>query len=221
MAYSQVGIINLAYSRIGVLRISSLTEDSEQRIAATTIWEYVRDLVLEAADWRFAKTRVELAVLVATPEYGYDYAYALPADFMRLCLQSENDPVVYPSGAYSSAWTSDGVTIRARQYGYIIEALADGTLCLFSDYDNTDDPLYCTYIRKETDPAKYTAHFISALAYRLAAELSLTRTESRPKFADMMTMYDSEITKAKGLNRSGDYLKDETGSDSWETAGRI
>lgn len=221
MAYSQVGIINLAHSRIGVGRISSLTEDSEQRIAATTIWEYIRDLVLEAADWRFAKTRVELAVLVATPEYGYDYAYALPTDFLRLCLQRENDPVVYPSGAYSSAWTSDGVTIRARQYGYIIEALDDGTLCLFSDYDNSDDALYCTYIRKETDPAKYTAHFISALSYRLAAELALTRTESRPKFADMMTMYDSEITKAKGLNRSGDYLKDETGSDSWATAGRI
>jgi len=221
MAYSQVGIINLGYSRIGVARISSLTEDTAQRIAATAIWDYIRDLVLEASDWRFAKTRAILAQLEETPVYGYDYAYALPADFLKLCLQKESDPVIYPSGAYSSAWTAEGVTIRARQFGYIIEALEDGTLCLFTDYDDSGgDELFITYIRKETDPAKYTAHFISTFAYRLAAELSLTRTESSKKFADMMTMYEAELIKAEGLNRHGDYLKDETGSDSWENAGR-
>jgi hypothetical protein len=222
MAYSQVGIINLGYSRIGVTRISTLTEDTEQRIAATTIWEYIRDLVLEASDWRFAKTRAILAQLDETPVYGYNYAYALPADFLRLCLQKESDPPIYPSGAYSSAWTAEDVTILSRQYGYIIEALEDGTLCLFSDYDDSGgDPLYITYIRREVDPAKYTAHFVSTFAFRLASELALTRTESRPKFADMMILYDAELIKAEGLNRSSDYLKDETGADSWETAGRI
>jgi len=221
LAYSVIGIINLGYSRIGVSRISTLIEDSEERIAATTVWEYVRDLVLEAKDWRFAKTRAILAQNVETPEYGYDYAYTLPADFLRLCMQKKGDPPIYPSGAYASAWTADGLTIRARQYGYIIETLADGTLCIFTDYDNSDGyELYMTYIRREVDPARYTAHFISTLAFRIAAELALTRTESRSKFSDMMTLYELELSKAEGLNRHGDYIQDETGSTAWENAGR-
>lgn len=224
MAYSVVGIVNMALQRIGVKRIASLTENSDQAIAANAVWEYIRDEVLSAKDWKFAKTRVVLAQNVTTPEYTYDYAYTLPTDFLRLCLTKEEDNSFYPSGAYATAWTAETLTIQSRKYGYSIEALSDGTLCMLTDYDNTDDDLYITYIKKETNPARYSPAFISALAFRLAAELTLTRTESRQKFSDMMTLYEQALKRADEYNGSLEYVEDEVGkvttADSWEFAGR-
>ena len=59
MAYSQVGIINLALSRIGKKGIAVITEDSTQAIKARAAWEYILYEVLEARDWKFAKRRIE------------------------------------------------------------------------------------------------------------------------------------------------------------------
>jgi len=210
----------MSLQRIGVKLIANLTEDSAQAIAANAVWEYVRDEVLEAKDWKFAKVRVALEQLVTAPEYGYDYAYALPYDFLRICLTHEDDNSFYPSGAYASAYTADEVTVRSRNYGYSIETIADGTMCLFSDYDNEDDELYINYIRRVTDPAKYSPSFISALAFRMAAEVSITRTEGRQKFIDMMTLYDSALKRADEINSQRDYIRYEYGSEEWERAGR-
>ena len=50
MAYSDVGIANLALIRVGAKRITALTEDSEQAIVANAVWQYIRDEVLAAKD---------------------------------------------------------------------------------------------------------------------------------------------------------------------------
>ena len=220
MAYSVVGIVNMGLSRIGVKRITALDEDSSQAIAANAIWEYIRDEVLETKDWRFAKTRIDLAQNAETPEYGYDYAYTLPVDFLRLCLPKKEDSSFYPSGAFATAWSADEITIRSRTYGYVIEALADGTKCIFTDYDDDGYPLYITYIRKEVNPAKYSPAFVNCLADRIAAELATPLTEGRQKFVDRMTLYESSLKKAEEINRSLDYVKGETGNDDWLRAGR-
>jgi hypothetical protein len=90
-----------------------------------------------------------------------------------------------------------------------------------SDYeDSEDNPLYITYIRRITDVTRYTANFINALVWRLAAELSTTRTESMNKYQMCMEMYAKAINQAEALNLSYDYLEDEQGNDSWLNAGR-
>lgn len=204
MAYSIVGISNLALRRIGVKRIASLSEDSPQAIDVNACWEYIRDLVLEAKDWKFAKIRKKLAQSAITPEYGWAYAYGLPEGFLRLCREDEDDHPVYPPS-----------------YPYKIETLSDGNIYILSNYDNTDnDDFYITCIVRVTDPAKYSASFIDALAWRLGAELSIPRTEARLKFSDCMNVYEVALAKAEGLNQFFDYFEDEAGSDSWESAGR-
>jgi hypothetical protein len=214
MAYSQIGIVNLALLNIGVGSISALNEGTPQSIAANAAWEYVLNEVLEAKDWNFAKTRASLAVSDVTPVNNWSYAYPLPSDFLRLVSDykntSKDDPAIYP-----------------MEMPYIIETLATGTspnityiTCLFTDYDNTSEDLIITYIRKVTDPSKYTAHFITALAFRLAAQLAVSLTESRTKFSDMMQSYRAAIVGADALNQTGNYLEDEKGSSSWEDAGR-
>jgi hypothetical protein len=220
MAYSIVGIVNLSLGRIGIdKQIASLSEDSVVARKANAVWEYIRDEVLEAKDWKFAKTRVALSKLTSTPVFGYDYAYGLPPDFLRVVINREKNPSYYPSGAYATALTSDQILIRETAYHYAIEALADSTRVLVTDYDNDEYDLYLTYIRKEDDPAKYSPNFINALAFRMAAELCMSRTESRPKFGDMMALYEAALKRADEIDSSLDY-NDDIGNSDWENAGR-
>ena len=220
MAYSKVGIVNLALTRIGVKRISALSEDSVPAIAANGIWEYVFDEVLEAMDWAFAKTRVALAQNVTSPVSGYEYAYTLPADFLRLCRDKKNDPAVYPSGGFANAYVLDDTNLIIPRYGYVIETLPDGTECLFINYDNDDDDLFIKYIRRIADMAKLSGRFVSALAYKLAQTLAYQLTESTTKEKSMKKKYAEAIREAAALNESGDWIEDEIGSTSWEYAGR-
>ncbi len=220
MAYSQTGIINMALGRIGVKRISAINEDSTPAIAANAVWEYIRDEVLQVKDWVFAKTRVALAQNTTEPISGYDYAYDLPTDFLRLVRDKKADPAVYPTGAYGYSYTYGDLVITGIKYSYIIETLPIGTLCLFTDYDNSSDDLFITYIRKVTDPQKYTAAFINALAFRLAAELALQLTEGMTKYQAMMNLYPQALQSAEAVNQSGDWVEDETGNTDWEDAGR-
>jgi len=98
MAYTQVGIVNLALYRIGVKKIATMADDTAAAIKANDVWEYIRDEVLQARDWKFAKTRAELTMLEETPLSNWSYAYRLPQDFLRLAFNTEekDDPVVYP-----------------------------------------------------------------------------------------------------------------------------
>lgn len=221
MAYSVVGVVNMALQRIGVGAIAALTEDSPQAIEANRVWEYIRDEVLAAKDWAFARTRVALAQNTTSPEYTFDYAYTLPNDFLRLCREKKGDPSVYPEGLLASSYIEGDTIVKVPTYQYVVESLADGTLCLFTDYDNSDGyDLFIKYIRKEDNPQKWTAPFISALAFRLSAELAIPRTEGLKKFEMMMILYEKALMIADGVNMSSDYVENEAGSDDWERAGR-
>lgn len=206
MAYSVIDIVNLALGRIGQPKIDLLTEDSTAAIQANLAWPYIRDEVLSVYDWTFAKSRVALARNTTSPVQGFLYAYTLFPDFLRVCRNRGDDPPIYPPGAAAG--------------NYIIEALSDGVLCLFTDYDNTDADLVIQYIRRETNPTRYTPSFISAVTFRMAAELSFILPESGTKFNDMMMMYNRELQTAKGVNASGDRLSNETGNEDWVNAGR-
>jgi hypothetical protein len=209
MAYSIVGIVNLALGRIGVKRLAAWPETtSPQGIAAENVWQYVRDEVLGAKDWRFAKTRVALAQSVTEPLSIWSYAYTLPSDFIKLARGTTDDPAVYPN------------TIDDETYPWAIESLPDGTFCLLTNYDNSSYDIFINYIRREENPVRYSAAFINALAFRLAAELAIQLPESRAKFSDMMNLYEMALIKAEGFNASLDSLEDERGSDDWESAGR-
>jgi hypothetical protein len=88
--FSQTGIANVALQRIGARgTISSINEDSPNAIKVRTCWDYVFQEVLSERDWKFAKTRVALQQNANRPVGGYRYAYALPADFLRLCKPKE------------------------------------------------------------------------------------------------------------------------------------
>lgn len=108
MAYNEFGVVNLALSRLGIARITSAdwtTPATVQALDANAVYEYIRDEVLEARDWRFAKTRCQLEQRYETPIFGFDYAYSLPDNFLRFPLMNDEDMSVYPSDPVFNAST--------------------------------------------------------------------------------------------------------------------
>jgi hypothetical protein len=211
LAYSNVGIANMALQRIGAKSYIVCFEppdDTPNAGKVYVVWDYILHEVLEAVKPKFATIRVPLAQNLTSPANTdvYDFAYTIPYDYICLADDYKDDLAIYPIPGVAP---------------YVIETLADGTLCLMTDYDSTTEgDIYITYIRKITNPTKFTPSFVNTLAFRLAAELCISVTESTSRYELMMNLYMKSKKKAIASNRSQDYMEDEKGSDSWETAGR-
>lgn len=238
MSYSEVGIANLALGRIGAKRIASFTENTPNAIKVREAWDYILDELLAKKDWRFAKTRVQLATITTEPVYAYTYAYQLPSDFLRLAEKTKTiipstNPADYYNGLITQDDDEDGLSsfitfdspVWPPGYSYKIEEVEVSTtnhpLCLLSDYYNEDLPLKITYIRRETNPARFSPLFISAFVSRLASEFAISIAESVEKQRIQYSIYKEALREADIHNRSLDYNgEDETGSNAWESTGR-
>lgn len=209
MAYSKVGIANMAIQRLGAKSsITALTDGSPNASKVNVVWEYILNEVLETIKPKFATLRVALAKSSTDPANTdvYECAYPIPSDYVTIADGSADDPAVWPEDTRP----------------YAIESLSDGTLCVMTNYDTTEASysVYLTYIRAVDDPGKYTASFVNALAYRLAAELSLSITETQGKFEAMMTLYDKARRKAMAESQRQIYIEHEQKNTDLEFAGR-
>ncbi len=82
--YSAVNICNLALNQLSEQEIGGLTESSKPARLCNRYFEQSRDELCRAYDWNFASSRVVLAQLSEEPLFGWDFAYALPSDFLML-----------------------------------------------------------------------------------------------------------------------------------------
>lgn len=89
-----------------------------------------------------------------------------------------------------------------------------------TNYNGCHGPAKITYIQLISDYTQLMPGFVNCLANRLAAEVSIAITEDKNKFEGMMQMYRDSLNSAEAQNESSDYMQDETGSESWERAGR-
>ena len=214
--YSELGVVNLALSRLGVKALTSADWASPATvpaIKAAAVWEYILDEVLTEKDWVFAKTRAALGSgeEIDSDVSNWDYAYQLPTDFLRLAKPTRtdtkgDDPCVYPYG-----------------YDYKVETVVLDTgdiLCLLIDYNNSGEDLSIVYIKRQTDPKMWSPGFVNALAWRLANELCVTLTEHEGKVQYTEAKYHMALVKADEQNSVPDYLQDELGNNDWEYAGR-
>lgn len=238
MNYSQVGVVNIALQRIGARgTIGSLTEQTPNAIKANVCWDAVLQEVLSEREWKFAKTRVALQQNAQAPAGGYKFAYPLPADYLRLVRPREipeerriADGAVWGWGGEGYGWFRHrDLPVHPHEVcPYIIEAVlsADGvsyTNNLLSNYPHGREytrPIVINYIRLITDFTQLLPGFVNCLAYRLAGELALAITEDAKKAQSMMQMYFTTLNSA-AAQQECDYLQDESGSTSWQDAGRF
>lgn len=82
---SIVQICNLALVKMGGPRVQAVfpPEGTEAARICNVVWDLLRDEVMESSAWTFAVSRKALAQLATAPDFGYIYAYQLPADYLK------------------------------------------------------------------------------------------------------------------------------------------
>jgi hypothetical protein len=242
--YSQASISNLALGRIGARgQIVSINDNSPNAVKVLAVWDAVFQEVLSERDWKFAKTRAQLQLSTVTPLYSYRYAWALPADLLRFVR-----PIKKPHDRqhYWLGWGPEGTGWYRREdppfwpfdTDYKVETLTSGWTSPLTDPPTPFPPPFpigryaitnyggwmgsamITYIQLITDYTQLMPGFVNCLANRLAMELSIGVTEDKQKFEMMQQAYKDSLNSAEAQNECLDFSEDESGSTSWEDAGR-
>lgn len=179
MAQSTTQLANIALQRAQCgARLNSFDSDtSKEAQQARDVYETLRDSMLRENLWNFAKKRVQLAELAAAPVFGYNNAYGLPADCLRIIA-------VHP-------YDSDNTQVK-----YHLETVSvssTDTPCIITDTEQA----YLRYVKQVTTPASFTPDFYNALAWRLAVEFAQNIKKSAQIAQFCMREYEKAISLAK------------------------
>lgn len=202
---SEVQICNLALSRVGARRISSLGENTKEAKECNKIYTDTRDFVLAAHDWGFARKHATLAA-ISTPTYpGWDYAYAYPTDCLA-ARRIKNDTGSTSPIAYS---LEEDRYMNVGKVEFEIRATAalDGKVIL------TNEPeAVMIYTARVTDSNLFSAEFIDAFAYRLASDLAVPLRADTRKSDTHFRKYTFLIGSAQASSANEGYEKPDGGN---------
>jgi len=197
----QPDITNAALMKIAASLVSDITENSEQARKANAVFSRVARRELRSHAWSFALARGSAALLPDTPAFGYSYAYALPADCLRL---------VYVNGLYadySLRGAGDDITPP-----YAIEGRS-----LLTDLGA---PVLLRYVKDvSSNLSIWDACFEEAFACALAVELAIPLTKNIKLWEKAKAEYKDAIFQAKRCNAIELPSVDRMDS-SWMTARR-
>ncbi len=141
MAVSNVSIANAALRKLGESPITDFNENSKAARLANERFEEVRDALLHTHPWNFAMKRVSLAASATGPEWGFENAFPVPADYIRAFeINNEN--------LKNNRWQAE-----------------DGTIVT-----DLPAPLEIRYVYQLQDPTRMSPGFREALADALAAD---------------------------------------------------
>lgn len=192
---SQTEIINRALFKLGGNPITSITDNSQAARTMSGLWDTVRKSELTKRYWNFALARASLAALSTTPDWGFDYQYQLPVDFLKIV--QVNDVFVAP-GLQDYRNTDDSP--------YAIE----GSVIL-TDFG---DPLKIRYVKDITDPGLFDPLFVDVMAAKLAYEACYAITQSLQGREQASADYKEAIRHASLSNATAKPPQG-TVDDSW------
>lgn len=193
---SKVEIANRALTKLGADRILSLADQTKEARTLNSMFDTVFYAELRRHRWKFAVARTTLPALVASPAWGYQYAYALPADY--LALIQVNDIRVRAT-KQTVPWTIEGDQILT----------------------DLPAPLKFRYIKKVTEFTLLDPLFVEVFACKLALECCETLTQSTQKRQLAAEEYNFAVTEAVRLDaieNEPDELPNGTWFDSRESS---
>lgn len=151
---SEEDLVNVALARIGAKSISDLDNDTTaEAVEARRVYYNLRDRLMRAHPWNFLTKRAALSDSGADPVFGWDEGFALPNDFLRIISVHATDD-------------NDDQPPYKLEKQDISSTMTDVLLI-------NSSTCYLRYVYKETDPTKWITDFQDAVAWELAAELSL------------------------------------------------
>ena len=174
MALSALDLVNRALVKIGAAPIVSFDDNNAQAEAARLLYPSLRDALLSSYPWNFASTIQQLVKLIEKPVADYQYAFQLPADFLR---------------ALSAGTTGKSRGIAYQLVGKKIHTNADSVTL--------------SYIYRPGE-ANCPPYFDTALIARLAAELTLPLTASTSRAEALQRIAEQEFRRARLIDAQQD-----------------
>lgn len=150
MAVTDVAIATRAARLLKAGQVTNLADTDKVSKTLNDIFVYVREELLRAHKWKFAREYVKLTRLATAPAFGYDYAYGLPSDWIRTVSVHDNDAGLGIINDYEESSITD-----TTRKGAIFTSVED---------------VYMKYVYAETDPTRMPPDFQTAFAYALAVE---------------------------------------------------
>jgi len=143
---TETAICNMALGRIGSLRIADSveTDTTLQAIQCRLHYEPTRDALLSSYWWGFASARDTLVVDAATPDFEWDYQFALPDDFLAM------------KSLYEGRFSDENLE------SYALE----GDMLLTNESE-----MEIRYIKKVTDPTEFSPLFVKLFILLLADKM--------------------------------------------------
>lgn len=116
---SQLSLYNSALRRCNERKISALTDNVPARFHLDAVWdEDPIQLMLEKYLWKFARRTMEWNYNPAyTPDFGHQYAFDKPSDYVRLVAISADENFSEPLRNYdpeNGFWYADFETIYIK-----------------------------------------------------------------------------------------------------------
>lgn len=183
--FDDVGICNLALSRIGVtVKIDSFDARSQEAIELKAVYELVRDRVLGAAPWPFAKRVDYLQKTGATP-VRWAFRYEYPNDCVRV-------RAIYPPPPAGTRPEQFRVWLRVNRVPYELELDETGAKTIVTDQDTA----IIEYTKRIVDPSLFEAAFASTFAWGLAAEIALSLAKTVDHAKNAGAMYQQAVNEA-------------------------
>lgn len=176
-------IVNIALRRIGANRITDLRKDTnKEAYAARDIYDEARRDMLNMHNWNFAIKRTQLTVSATEPDFGWDYTYPLPEDFIRMIGVHPHD--------------DDDAVIEYR-----LE---------FQDGDDrvlvtNTNQVYIRYVFDQEDTHLMSAAFRDSFAWRLARDLAAALSKSTAAMDKADSMYNKTLSRAKSIDGIEDF----------------
>lgn len=155
--------------------VASLSEEREPRRILDSAWDggAVR-YCLEAGQWRFASRNVQADASPSdAPEFGYQYAFTKPEDFVRTC------------GVWSDEWMHNALE-DYRDEGPVWSANLETIYIRY--VSNADDVGF--------DYSRWPQSFVYFVEAHLAAQIAMPLTESRSKLDDMLAIRKEALREA-------------------------
>ena len=185
MARSVLTVWNMSLAYLGVRskieHPEELTREADQLRAISDV---ARDAALESDGfpWNFLTKYRALAPLEQDTPESWEYVYQKPADclvmrYIEGAARTDADPISFEMGIGT-----------------------DGEQVIFTDQD---DAVAC-YSERVEDPARWSAQFCEALAWKLAATLAMTERGTPRKATELEKIYLVELEKAKVLSANED-----------------
>lgn len=164
---SKVQICNIALSRLGADRITSITDNTVPAKLCNTFYDNVVEEVLLEGEWSQSINRATLAKTANTPVYEYSYEYQLPTDPVpiRILEINETEPGSEDYSIEKDKLLIDLNTVSIR------------------------------YIGVPTDPQSYGPALTNAVISRLTAELAYPLTGQSTISDRLHQKYERDLVK--------------------------